>query len=229
VVTSASVVPGRASRQCSMSSTTSRVISRSWSNASASRVKLTMPSIEFSIGTNPASTCPEVTASSTSGTVRWATSSRPTRSGWVRNACSVKVPNGPKKAILPAPAVPTSPATPVETPVAASLVDASLAMGAKVTGLAACAVWTNQRCAPSSTASVPGDSDSRRRRCPTRSPAVRRPRRRPRRPSPCAAPGDARGRVRPWQVGGAVRAHRRGAARPTATVRCCSPALTTIR
>ena len=36
-----------------MSSTTSRWISRSWSKASASWVKLTMPSIEFSIGTKP--------------------------------------------------------------------------------------------------------------------------------------------------------------------------------
>ena len=42
--------PAGASRQCSMSSTTSRWISRSWSKASASWVKLTMPSIEFSIG-----------------------------------------------------------------------------------------------------------------------------------------------------------------------------------
>ena len=41
-----------------MSSTTSRTISSSWSKASASSVKLTMPSIEFSIGTNPASASP---------------------------------------------------------------------------------------------------------------------------------------------------------------------------
>ena len=41
-----------------MSSTTSRGMIRSWSNASASCVKLTMPSIEFSIGTKPTPTSP---------------------------------------------------------------------------------------------------------------------------------------------------------------------------
>ena len=43
-----------------MSITTSRTISRSWSNASASWVKLTIPSIEFSIGTRPKSTSPDL-------------------------------------------------------------------------------------------------------------------------------------------------------------------------
>ena len=59
-----------------MSSTTSRVMIRSWSNASASSVKLTMPSIEFSIGTKPTPIWPAVTASRMSGTDRYATSSR---------------------------------------------------------------------------------------------------------------------------------------------------------
>jgi hypothetical protein len=53
-----------------MSITISRWISRSWSKANASCVKLTIPSIEFSIGTTPTSTSPCSTASSTSGTVR---------------------------------------------------------------------------------------------------------------------------------------------------------------
>ena len=41
-----------------MSSTTSRWINSSWLNASSSCVKLTVPSIEFSIATNPKSTSP---------------------------------------------------------------------------------------------------------------------------------------------------------------------------
>ena len=60
-----------------------------------------MPSIEFSIGTKPKSTSPAVTASSTSGTVRIGDElAASARSGWVRSACSVNVPNGPKNPTL---------------------------------------------------------------------------------------------------------------------------------
>ena len=51
--TSLSGTPGLAARHRWMSSTTSRWMTSSWSNANASSVKFTMPSIEFSIGTNP--------------------------------------------------------------------------------------------------------------------------------------------------------------------------------
>ena len=95
--TSASVVPGLASRQCSMSSTTSRWISRSWLNANSSCVRLTVPSIEFSMATKPRSTSPVSTASSTSGMVRNSTCSAAARSGCDFSACSVNVPSGPRK------------------------------------------------------------------------------------------------------------------------------------
>ena len=60
-------------------------------------MRLTTPSMAFSIGTTPQSTSPVSTASSTSGTVTKSTSSAAARSAWVRTACSVNVPNGPKK------------------------------------------------------------------------------------------------------------------------------------
>ena len=41
-----------------MSSTTSRWMSSSWLNANSSWVRLTVPSIEFSMATNPRSTSP---------------------------------------------------------------------------------------------------------------------------------------------------------------------------
>ena len=59
-------------------------------------MKFTVPSMEFSMGTKPASTVPAATASRTSGTERNGTNSDATRSACVSKACSVKVPNGPK-------------------------------------------------------------------------------------------------------------------------------------
>ena len=83
-----------------MSSTTSRWISRSWSKASASCVKLTLPSIEFSIGTKPSSITPLDTASSTSGTLGNGISSRSARSTCERSAWSVNDPNGPNNPMV---------------------------------------------------------------------------------------------------------------------------------
>src|SRR3954462_2323281 len=100
VFTSAREVPGLASRQCSMSSTTSRWINKSWLNASSSCVRLTIPSMEFSIATNPKSTSPASTASSTSGIVRYSRCSATARSGCDFKACSVNVPSGPRKPIF---------------------------------------------------------------------------------------------------------------------------------
>src|SRR3954447_9874123 len=95
--TSASVVPGRASRHCSTSSTTSRWMRSWWLKASASWARRTVPSIAFSIGTKPTSTTPASTARSTSGMVARSTRSAAARSAWLSNACSVKVPGGPRK------------------------------------------------------------------------------------------------------------------------------------
>ena len=49
------------------------------------------------MATNPRSTSPVSTASSTSGMVRYSTCSAEARSGWVFSACSVNVPSGPRK------------------------------------------------------------------------------------------------------------------------------------
>src|ERR671911_662567 len=76
--------------------TTSRWMSRSVSNARASTVTVTAPSIEFSMPTNPMSTWPASTAVSTSGMDGSATSSWPARSACDTSACSVKVPSGPR-------------------------------------------------------------------------------------------------------------------------------------
>ena len=59
-----------------------------------SRVAVTEPSIEFSSGTNAASTAPEAAAATTSAIVGSATSSERARSGSPRSASSVKVPAG---------------------------------------------------------------------------------------------------------------------------------------
>ncbi len=80
-----------------MPSSTSRWISRSCSKASASIVTLTVPSIEFSMPTNPRSMSPLSAAASTSAMVAIGTSSSAARSASPRRACSVKVPSGPRK------------------------------------------------------------------------------------------------------------------------------------
>src|SRR5438552_3276409 len=49
------------------------------------------------MATKPNSTEPSWTAASTSGIVEKGTSSPAARSAWVRSACSVKVPSGPRK------------------------------------------------------------------------------------------------------------------------------------
>ncbi len=59
---------------------------------------LTVPSIAFSIATIPWVTSPSCTAKSTSLIVAIGTSS-PSSSVWVRRACSVKVPAGPRYAM----------------------------------------------------------------------------------------------------------------------------------
>jgi hypothetical protein len=80
---------------------TSRWISRSVSNARASTVTVTAPSIEFSMPTNPRSTSPVSTARRTSGMDGSATRFRDARSACDSSACSVKVPSGPRKPMLP--------------------------------------------------------------------------------------------------------------------------------
>src|SRR5829696_8985000 len=96
-LTSLRSVPGRAISTCSTSSTTSRWIRRSWLKASASCANRTVPSMAFSIGTKPTSTTPASTARSTCGMVARSTSSAEARSAWLRRACSVNVPGGPRK------------------------------------------------------------------------------------------------------------------------------------
>ena len=80
-----------------MPSSTSRWISRSCSKASASIVTLTVPSIEFSMPTNPRSMSPLSAAAKTSAMVAIGTSSSEARSASPRRACSVNVPSGPRK------------------------------------------------------------------------------------------------------------------------------------
>ena len=93
---SASAVPGRPSRHCSTSMTTSRWMSRSWLKMRPSWVRLTVPSIEFSMATKPTSTVPSATACSTAAMETSGTSSPAARSGSLSSACSVNVPSGPR-------------------------------------------------------------------------------------------------------------------------------------
>ena len=94
--TSERLVPAFADRCNETGRSTSRWISRSMSNASVSRVTVTVPSMEFSIGTSPTSISPRSTAVSTSGTVRNGTVVSAARSGWLSSASSAKVPRGPR-------------------------------------------------------------------------------------------------------------------------------------
>jgi hypothetical protein len=80
-----------------MSRTISPCISSDESNANASSVAGTEPSIEFSIGTTPPSTRPRSTASNTSAIDEHGTGSK-SAMGSDRSASSEKVPAGPRKA-----------------------------------------------------------------------------------------------------------------------------------
>src|SRR5439155_4115937 len=93
------VVPGGASRFWWTGMTTSRWMSSSCSNARASMAAVTVPSMAFSMATNPRSTSPACVAASTSGIDRSGTSSPAARSGWLSSASSVNVPKGPRKAM----------------------------------------------------------------------------------------------------------------------------------
>ncbi len=93
---SSSPVPGRAMRCRWMSITTSRWMWRSTSWMRPSMVALTVPSIPFSMGTNPRSASPLATASRTAVIEPRDLRSDPARSGWVRRASWVKVAAGPK-------------------------------------------------------------------------------------------------------------------------------------
>src|SRR4029450_14008923 len=95
--TSPSATPLGANRFIWTPITTSRWMSSSVSNANASTVTVTPPSIEFSMPTKPRSTSSFSTALSTSGIDGRATSSCPARSDCDTRACSVKVPSGPRK------------------------------------------------------------------------------------------------------------------------------------
>ncbi len=92
VVTSASTEPLGTSKLSWTWTTTSRWIRRSVSNAKVSRVTLTVPSIEFSMGTKPRAMPPSTVAESTSEIEAMGSSSPPARSAWDNRACSVKVP-----------------------------------------------------------------------------------------------------------------------------------------
>ena len=70
VLMSSSFVPGSAHRFSDTGRSISRWMSRSVSNASVSSVTVTVPSIEFSIGTSPMSTSSRSIALITSGTDR---------------------------------------------------------------------------------------------------------------------------------------------------------------
>ncbi len=96
VLISSSFVPGSAHRLSETGRSISRRMSRSVSNASVSSVTVTVPSIEFSIGTSPMSASPRSIALITSGTERRGFSSWSARSGWVRTASSANVPCGPR-------------------------------------------------------------------------------------------------------------------------------------
>ena len=79
-----------------MSMTTSRWMWRSTSWIKPSMVALTVPSIPFSMGTNPRSNSPTATASSTPWMEPSDARSACARSGWVSRASWVKVASGPK-------------------------------------------------------------------------------------------------------------------------------------
>ena len=79
-----------------MSMTTSRWMCRSTSWIRPSIVALTVPSMAFSIGTNPPSTSPRATASSTEVIEGSGLRSAAARSGSASSASCVKVASGPK-------------------------------------------------------------------------------------------------------------------------------------
>src|SRR5687768_6290405 len=95
---SAKRTPAGASRLRLIPMTTSRRINKSRSKANVSSVRLTVPSMAFSIGTNPTSASPSATACSTSGIDTVGRNCPCARSVCVNKACSVKVPAGPRKA-----------------------------------------------------------------------------------------------------------------------------------
>src|SRR5688572_24330974 len=95
---SAKRTPAGASRLRLIPMTTSRRINKSRSKANVSSVKLTVPSMAFSIGTKPRSASPSATVCSTSGIDAIGRNCPCTRSDCVNKACSVKVPAGPRKA-----------------------------------------------------------------------------------------------------------------------------------
>ena len=76
--------------------TTSRWMCRSTSWISPSMVALTVPSMAFSMGTNPRSASPRATASRTAVIDPRGLRSAVARSGWVSSASWVKVAAGPK-------------------------------------------------------------------------------------------------------------------------------------
>jgi len=83
-----------------MTSTTSRTIKRSRSKTRASRLVLTVPSIEFSMARKPRSVRPSSTAATTSGKLRNGTASQPPNSGSERSASSENVPSGPRNPMV---------------------------------------------------------------------------------------------------------------------------------
>jgi len=99
-VMSASSVPAGTSRFCVTSNSTSRWTSTWQSNTRASITELTVPSIEFSMATNPAWMVPASTSARISVIDCIETSSPAARSAWVMSASSPNEPGGPRNPTL---------------------------------------------------------------------------------------------------------------------------------
>ena len=98
VVTSPSSVPGRVSSANATGSGTSALITRSRPVASSSRVAVTAPSTEFSMGTMPRSADPLRTAASVAWMVTQGIAWPAAPGSKASSAASVKVPSGPRYA-----------------------------------------------------------------------------------------------------------------------------------
>ena len=94
--TSPGWTPGRAARTNVIATSSSLTIRSGSPTATASRVALTPPSTEFSIGTMAASTAPDRTSASAAPTVATGRRRASAAPGTWSRAASVKVPSGPR-------------------------------------------------------------------------------------------------------------------------------------
>ena len=202
-----------------MSSTTSRWISRSWSNASASWVKLTVPSMEFSIGDEA-----EIDLAGVDGVEH--VGHRAERHELGSGQIGLR-----EQRLLGERAERTEEADPpgVGRRSGYGRLDARRCHAGRSRP------WQHECRGRSRPAAVARRRACRRALTPddavgdAAAAAVRRGRRRAGRPSPCAAPGHARSGVRAGQDPRAVRRASSASCSPTAPGRCCSPGPTTTR